>query len=280
MKRCLILLLCTAALLCLTGCGKSEPEKTEVITEFTEVTEPDITVPETVPETVPPEVLSENESRRLSAFRQIAEQFYYDHLAPDLTSVHNDDSFGPMEKNSFAIADVNCDGEDELLIFNETECMAGMCLWVLSYNAEQDCVSCQLTAFPSVDFYTGGLACAYAAHNQGLAGDVLWPYALYGFNPASGSYEPICFVDAWDRSFSETGYDGTKYPEESDPNGDGHVYLLRNPKNDSLQILNEEGYQEWKVSLFGSSRQIDLIRKNMTPDNIASICPDEADSRK
>lgn len=278
MKKRWILLLCAALVLCLAGCGRNEPEETAVITEFTEVTEPEVTtavtVPAADPETIPAQELSEAQIRRLSAFRQVMEHFYYEHTAPDLSLIHQDESFGPMEKNTFTLADVDGDGAEELILFNTTECMAGMCAWVLGYDDAQDAITCRLTEFPALDFYTGGLAVAEASHNQGLSGDVVWPYTLYGFNPASRTYTPICSVEAWDRNLAETDFEGNEFPAEADTDGAGYVFFLRTPGKDEPEILSASAYESWKASVFGSSRPIELTMQNITPDTIYGICPD------
>ena len=42
----------------------------------------------------------------------------------------------------------------------------------------------------------------------------------------SGTYEFTANVDAWDKTLSETDYEGNTYPEDVDKEGAGIVYLI------------------------------------------------------
>ena len=65
-----------------------------------------------------------------------------------------------------------------------------------------------------MNFYNNGSLEVMWSHNQGSAGDALWPYTLYKYNKESDSYDVIAQVDAWDKSFYEKCYIAEIFPIE------------------------------------------------------------------
>ena len=127
---------------------------------------------------------------------------------------------------SYAVFDVDGDGQEELILQNANTAVAGMTERVYACDAggtfrEEFC------AFPALTYYGNGIIQGDWSHNQGKAGDKLWPYDLYQYQPEEDRYAVLGSVDAWDRSLGERMEAiGGEFPEETDADGDGVVYFL------------------------------------------------------
>lgn len=257
---------CLLALaLLLSGCSGALPGQQETVAEFTEtVAQTEGTVPssepvETEPAQIPP---APTEGRK--AFAVLLERMLKESIAPDGEALPPYDGFGLMSENKFAVEDVDGDGGEELIVMYSTTVMAGMCGWVVHYDAETDATSVELTAFPSINFYTGGLAELELSHNHGRGGALLWPYTLVGFNPATKAYEEICMVDSWDRAICPEGY-----PEELDPENVGTVFEIT--RDGETVTYSQAEFEAWRAELYGSAQPIELVYQNLTEENIAQL---------
>lgn len=268
MKKLKCALSAALLLLSLSACQSAAPAPTTVVTEFTEATE--FTEPQTIETLAAPQV-DEMREKRFEAFRQVLTTLLHDHQIADGEIFWEDDTYGALEENTFAVADVDGDEKEELVISFTTAPVAGMAGVVYRYDEEAARVEPELMIFPALTFYTGGLVKANCSHNQGLAGDKLWPYNLLGFNPATKRYEDICNVDAWDRTLSETHYDGSEYPADIDQENAGYVYLITQGF-DSFYLSKTQYEEEWYPQTFGSAQEIPLTYYNLTDDNIAAVC--------
>lgn len=207
MKKRLILLICTCALLCaLTSCGKEKtsdsvppedtaPPKNEVIV-------PEPSAPAPAPETSEPPVQSEEPSiptagwsGMLTAYEEILREWYDSYEDPERFRYED----GP----NFALYDVDCDGVEELIARDTVGEVAGQWLKIYGYDDGKREAYIELEEFPNLYYYDNGIIEAGLSHNQGVAGDKLWPYTLYQYNASTGLYEKIAMVDGWDKSLTE-----------------------------------------------------------------------------
>lgn len=271
MKKTVCMFLAAALMLSMAGCRGSEPKEPEVITEFTLAPEPETT--EVTVETEPVEETGAVDTARMDAYEEVLKTLLYDYKTPDGTQVWFDNGFGEITKNSFAIADVDGDGEQELVIWFSTAPTAGMCGWVYGFDGEQ--IYEETSVFPAMVFYTGGLMKAEWSHNQGLAGDKLWPYTLMGYNPETRAYEVIAQVDAWDRALRATDFDGVPYPSEIDAEKAGVIYMVTQlvggePVTDTI---GKSAYDAWYAGIFGSAEEITLDPQMLTEENVLAVSP-------
>lgn len=240
-----------ALCLLLSGCGKRAPEETAA----------PAAAPTTAPAALSRETVRKN---RMAVYRETVENFAFEHVFPDGSTVPVDSAFGAMEGNYFALADVDGDGEEELLISFSTGPTVSMELYVCGYDEETGNVTVKLTEFPGVTFYPGGFAAAALSHNQGLAGDALWPYVLYAYE--KGSFERTAVVDAWDISMAEQDDAGNLFPAGKDMDGDGIVYLVT--QNGRTEVLDGGDYNSWRASLFDPEQPQTVDYRAVTRDNI------------
>lgn len=254
-KRMGILLL--AVCLLLGGCGKKPPAETTAPVAPARTTAP----------TLSRETVLKN---RMGSYRETVENFAYEHRFPDGSAVPADSAFGSMDGNFFAVADVDGDGEKELVISFTAGPMASMALYVCGFEENTGKVTVLLTEFPSVSFYPGGFLEAQLSHNHGLAGDSFWPYTLYARE--GGSYESIAFVDAWDVSLARVDGTGKPFPADIDADGDGIVYLVT--RDGETKTLDGKDYASWRSSILGQGEPIPVSYYAVTRDNIRQVFND------
>lgn len=259
MKRFSLLLL--AAFFVLTGCMSRLPEPAEAAApRAAETSEPE----------------KDPTLAMLAAYEHVLEQFYNDHIAPDGQQLWLDEPvFGLLTENVFAIADVDGDGIEELVLSYSTAPMAGMCAWICGYDAQEDSTYVELSIFPAVNFFTGGLLEAEWSHNQGLAGEVLWPYSILRYSPEARAFQVFAHVDAWDRNMQDN-VDGKPFPVEADPEGTGAVYLITTETSDGLwetDTVSRAVYEAWHTAIQDDAKPIELEYLNTTLDNIHAVCP-------
>lgn len=173
-----------------------------------------------------------------------------------------------IEDEQFAIFDVDGDGAEELLVSVSNTYMAGMRLAIYGYDADADGLKLEAVGFPAVTIYPGMIK-MLSSHNQGYAGDVLWPYGILKYDPAADGYRFKCSVDAWDRTLSETGYDGSPYPTDIDVDNVGHVYLITDDDGDLT--LNQADYEKWESELLAGKEEIIIPWQKLTAENIHAV---------
>lgn len=209
--------------------------------------------------------------RAREAYRTVLEDVYFDQKFPG----GQDFGYQPganydVTSNTFAIYDIDADGEEELILCYTTTYTAGMSELIYGFDSAMGTVSEELRAYPLVTYYDNGIIEEGLSHNHGMAPDGdFWPYNVYRYDGEEDRYLRIASVDAWSRAYREEDYDGNPFPEEIDADGDGLVYCITEGEDgEEKRMLDESEYQEWRASWMGEAQQIRLPVKNLTPDNI------------
>ena len=175
-KLCLIL---AALVLLLSACGGKKGSETAIARNPGRVPATragaEATEDPTQPETAAPD---RNDAAR-SAFQRALRTVHDDLRWPELPDSGNIEVWesGTIEDEQFAVTDVDGDGEEELLVSVSNTYMAGMCEIIYGYDPQTDGVRIESHRYVGVTHYPGMLK-VEASHNQGYAGDVLWPYAI------------------------------------------------------------------------------------------------------
>ncbi len=261
MKKLILFALTAALALSLAACGGEKAPETTPTPEPTPV--PTETVQPSAP--AQPETPAA-QSARLAAYQFALQQFAFEHVWPDGTELLFDGEFGFIEENIFAIADLDCDGEDELLIRFTTAPMAGMVERVYGYDAETDSVYEEISVFPNASYYDNGVVKDPASHNQGYAGDVLWPYTAYVYDAAQGVFVFAASVDAWSRELHPEGY-----PAEADPDDTGAVYYVTTEPGVTPEPISKAAFRAWQTELLGGAELIEMEELELTEENIAAV---------
>ena len=183
---------------------------------------------------------------------------------------------GVMELNQFAVCDVDGDGTEELIIGYTNTYTAGQRGFVVAYDPYYTGTAIpvwvKIQEFPLFTFFENGALMVGVSHNQGLAGDALWPYTLYVINRETGFYEKLATVDAWDKSLRDTDYEGNPFPDEVDKDGDGVVYYVQPTwaRGDAEPVDGAE-YLEWWQSQMGEGALLQIDYQAMTEENIQAL---------
>lgn len=214
-------------------------------------------------------VIENTEDAQKLAFGKILWDAYLYGILPDGKRLEQTNS--QSGENSFAIFDVDNDGQDELLLYWTDASMAGTVGYIFGYRNRM--VYTELSGFPSIQFYDNGIIEVNASHNQEPTPTEFWPYSTYFYDAEEDVYRLLGRVSAWDKSVNDTHYSGISFPESDDVDGNGIIYFLFTSKwwdYDNAKILDDSGYQNWRQSYLGDSKPINPTFKALTADNIVS----------
>lgn len=179
---------------------------------------------------------------------------------------------GTIEDEQFAVMDVDGDGEEELLVSVSNTYVAGMCEVIYGYDPQTDDLRVEYQNYVGVTHYPGMLK-VDASHNQGYAGDVLWPYVVARYDEEADLYEDIFIVDAWSKAIADyDAYAEMPYPEDIDTEQDGYVYLIT--ENGQQRILNRTDYEAWEAQVFAQKEPLTIPWQKITEENIAALRSD------
>ena len=192
-----------------------------------------------------PAAQSEYNAKADEAYKAAVEKLVNDKVFPngEDTGFADDSSFGDMGENRYAIADVDSDGKDELIIPFTTAPVAGEVEQVYGYNDADGTLKLKLNEFPQVTYYTNGIAEVGWSHNQGWAGARLWPYSLFFYN-------------------ADKDADGNPYPADIDKENAGYVVILT--EGTETRYISASEYETWRSDTLGGAQKIDVEYKPVT----------------
>lgn len=178
-----------------------------------------------------------------------------------------------LSAERFAICDVNGDGRDELITQRNNTYMANQLERVYDEDGRE-----LLAQYPFMTYYDNGYVTAGWSHNQGAAGDKLWPYTLCRYDSSEGKYVQEAAVDGWDKSLRDTylSYDETiiPFPENVDKDRDGFVYYIITEAGGYAPVYGEPidyaDYALWAARYLGAN-VIDVPYYPLTEENISLI---------
>ena len=191
------------------------------------------------------------------AYKAAVEKLVNDKVFPngEDTGFADDSSFGDMGENRYAIADVDSDGKDELIISFTTAPVAGEVEQVYGYSDADGTLKLKLNEFPQVTYYTNGIAEVGWSHNQGWAGDRLWPYSLFFYNADKDEYEMRIRARYKDA-------DGNPYPADIDKENAGYVVILT--EGTETRYISASEYETWRSETLGGAQKIEVEYKPVT----------------
>ena len=188
---------------------------------------------------------------------------------PDMTYEEIVDPKYDATKNEYAIFDVDNDGSKELLLALTNNSMASKRTIIYDYDSETNTIKEQFVEFPDMIFYDNGVLKVKNSHNQGVAGDVLWPYTLYRYNSNLDDYDIIASIDAWDKQIMPVYY-GEEFPTDVDKDGDGIIYyIIPNGNQEEKYAVDFEAYNDWQQTYINENiNELNIEYKNLTKENI------------
>ena len=110
------------------------------------------------------------------------------------------------------------------------------------------------------------------SHNQGRAGDSLWPYTLYRYDAASDRYVQTALVDAWSRAYTEPLGLTEPFPEDIDRSGTGVVYYIYTEDGSApARTVDAADYAAWRAEELGAGAERALPWQSLTEENIRGL---------
>lgn len=216
------------------------------------------------------EAASEKETLR-QAFGKVLWDVYQQGILPDGITLDYID-MESAANNSFAIIDIDNDGQDELLLMWEIASMAGMTEIILGY--EGGAVYTELAEFPTQTYYDNGIVEVAWSHNQGLAG-AFWPFNVYCYDAKNDIYQSYGGADAWDKSVADENYEGVPFPTDIDVDGDGVVYYIFpsdwNGQYEDIPLVDGAEYEKWRNAYIDGAEKIGISLQKLTEENIAAL---------
>ena len=214
---------------------------------------------------------AEDPARR-SAYADALTALLEKQTLPDGTVLNDALPAETAAENSFAVYDVDGDGQEELLVLYSTACMACMTGCVFAWDGGTGALRTELQEFPSLTFYANGIAEAGWSHNQGLAGADFWPYSLYRYAPDTDSYALVGMADAWARSVAATNGQGDPFPADADRSGTGTVYyIMTDGIYDDSHPVDVSVYNAWRSGIVGDAAELSLPWQSLTAEHIAQV---------
>lgn len=223
-------------------------------------------VPTQLPENVP---TPEGSEVRLRAFRDALQTLYTTYTLPGGVEVGYD-GISALSSNKFAIYDIDGDGYQELILVYTTTYNAGRTFGIYDYGGDAWDLWEELREYPLITLWTNGNLTAGASHAHGLGcGEILWPYTLYRYDPASDTYEQVARVDTWEKEYFPQDYSGTPFPDDLDQDGDGVVYLLYFSETEEPRILDGDAFREWERDYRTIDKDLPWV--SLTMQNIQAL---------
>ena len=213
----------------------------------------------------PAEPAAPNSATR-SAYVETLEDLFYRSILPD----GGEAIFEDMSENTFALADVDGDGREELVLLTQPNIYAGYQGYILDYDQNAGSVYIQFESTPGFTFYRNGALRVDDHHAQGSWTSTFWPHSLYTYQPDTDSYELAGHVDAWEKEISDINPDNLPpFPTEKDVSGAGILYYIEGASRGDE--VDQSVYLEWLEPILGDAQPLELEYLPLTEENISRI---------
>ncbi len=274
MRKRIAFIMATACILLITGCGASNSAEDPAGTD----NQIKVTYVENVEQADTEGVNTENSidtegelSRAIpDAYIAVIQEYCRTGMFPD-----GQDGGDIPGKISYAVYDVDGDGKDELILKNQDTITAGMTERVYAY--ENGVFREEFSGFPALTYYNNGLIQAEWSHNQGKAGDRLWPYTLYQYQPDDDNYIMLEAVDAWDKELADFTGDWGAFPDDIDADGDGYIYFLLpsdwEGQYSRADIVDDSDYENWRNHYLRGAETLEIPYREL---EVETVLPDAA----
>jgi hypothetical protein len=170
--------------------------------------------------------------------------------------------------SKFAVADVDADGKEELVLLYNPGVTASELGYIIGYDTQAKDIRIELTEFPAFTFLENGNLKALSSHNQSMG--EMWPYALYQYLPESDSYKLSGYVHSEDKNIFELNEVAERYPSEADKSGTGTVYYVGTDTWGTTPI-DETDYLAWLKENQGNASELEIEYLSLSEENILSI---------
>lgn len=176
--------------------------------------------------------------------------------------------------SQFAVADVDADGKEELVLLYDSGVIANAAGYIIGYDTETGDIYIQLEEFPFFSFLENGNLKALSSHNQTYG--EMWPYILYQYLPESDSYKLAGYAHAEDKATFEANGVPERYPDAADISDTGTVYYVGSDAWGTNPI-DEADYTIWLEENHGNTSELEIEYLLLTEENILT-CEANRDS--
>ena len=170
--------------------------------------------------------------------------------------------------SQFAVADVDADGKEELVLLYDSGVMANAVGYIIGYDTQAENIYLQLEEFPAFAFLKNGNLKALSSHNQTWG--EMWPYSLYQYLPESDSYKLSGYVYSEDKNMFERNGAAKRYPSSVDVSGTGTVYYV-GADDWGTTPIDEGDYLAWLEENQGNIAELEIEYLPFTEENILAI---------
>ena len=156
-----------------------------------------------------------------------------------------------MDANLFAVADVDNDGCDELIIQITTTYTAAQLesVWECKIIDGAPTLQKEADFYPLVTWYDNGLALVGWSHGNGKEPEGFWPYNIYCYNSSDDLYDQLGEV------FSDNIY--------------GDCYLVR--LGEEWMSYDTPAFENWYDSFMGGASELEVNYHRITSENIETL---------
>ena len=249
-------------LLLLTGCSQELPEvpllyPTEAEQPVTETTarsfQPDTAQPVTLP--------TEAETVEQSLYVQTLTDLHDERILPSGAELTLE---GDIEKNRFAVYDIDGDGRDELLLEITQAPVEERFTAVYDIDSDGD-LRREVRYEAVLTFWTRGIVTASYPDAAEHEGDFI-PYAAAQYDKEQDTYTEFAYVSAIDRDTLAAHDLLDEYPESADKSKTGRVYCIRgdNP-------VDAADYEAWYASWHNNIHELEVPFLELTDENIRKM---------
>ena len=288
MKKVKLFVFVTCVIVTLQGCGnKTETSITEDITTTVDIaSEEEIT--EVITDQVSTEVKEEQVSKEIDheGLIKLRIRDYYCSLITeysingylpkkyggyDFESETEYDYAGPGE-GEYAVMDIDGDGLEELILHHSDDYTVGELVIIYGYNSDTKELVNELTEYPYfVGIYDNGILEIGLSHNQGMAGEVLWPYSIYKYNAEIDTYDKVAGADAWDGMMFAMDWDGNSFPSDKDVDGENILYSIIDYESASdYTWIDKAQYEELHNSYINGANEKEIEWHDISEGDIYS----------
>ncbi len=178
-------------------------------------------------------------------------------------------NMGLTSTTEFALADVDFDGREELVLTCDGSDYAAFTGYVLDYNPHLQQIHIQQSGYHTKQFLENGVIKAMWSHNQ-TAGE-MWPFTIFEYDPVSDTYEQVGQVYATDKSILDANKAPEKYPSEIDVSNTGTVYHILSPALTEVAVLDKKDFDAWIEDHQADAEERELTYWPLTQENIHAL---------
>ena len=220
---------------------------------------------------------SETETTPALSPEELALYTAYQNALTDLLerSILPDGKASKSEADFFMIQNVDDDETEELILAWTSSSSFGNIFHVYQYDIPSEAFHVKWNKSSSIKLYDKDTVLVPVPVNYGLSStDQFYPYGIYQYNKKRSAYTFQAYVDAWQKSFLSTDYDGNPYPSNIDTDNAGLVYCI-SYCNEGDDYVNDYNYSQAQYDLFcnetfGTQITINQM-KELSIENIKSI---------